>query len=86
MMLNPRALAYVCAALCGGVALLVGLVNLSTPDYGRELLELLDSIYPGYSADRTIESVMILTGYALVKGATGGWVFGWLYNRLVKKS
>lgn len=83
-MLNQKALAYASAALCGGSALLVGLLNLSSPAYGRELLELLASIYPGYDADRTIESVFIVTGYALVKGAALGWLFGWLYNRLQK--
>ena len=84
MRLNPKALAYAGAALCGGSVLLVGLANLSWPDYGREFLELLASIYPGYTAERSIESVMIGTGYALVKGAVLGWVFGWLYNRLLK--
>lgn len=84
MTLNPKALAYVSAALCGGSALVIGLLNLSSPAYGREILECLASLYPGYDADRTIESVMVLTGYALVKGWVLGWVFGWMYNRLAK--
>jgi hypothetical protein len=63
---------------------LIGLVNLSSPDYGREFLEMLASVYPGYSAERTFESVLIGVGYALVKGAAVGWAFAWLYNRLVK--
>jgi hypothetical protein len=85
MKLDPKALAYASAALCGGSAALVGLVNLSSPDYGRDVLELLASIYPGYHMDRTIEGVMVLTGYAAVKGAALGWLFAWLYNRLVKQ-
>ena len=84
MRLNPKALAYVSGALWGGSFLIVGLVNLSSPEYGREFLELLASVYPGYAADRTIGGVLIGTGYALVDGAVGGWLFGWLYNRLVK--
>ena len=84
MKLNERALAYASATLCGGGALVIGLVNLSSPDYGREVLDLLASVYPGYTAERSLESVLILTGYALVKGAVIGWLFGWLYNRLAK--
>ena len=84
MTLNLKALAYAGAALWGGSFLLVSLINLSAPDYGREFLELLGSVYPGYDVGRTLESVIIGTGYALVDGAVGGWLFGWLYNRLVK--
>ena len=84
MTLNSKALAYAGAALWAGSFLLVGLINLSAPSYGLELLELLSSLYPGYTVDRTIESVFVGTGYALVDGAASGWVFAWLYNRLVK--
>ena len=82
--LNPKALAYASAVLCGGSILLIGLINLSSPDYGLEFLELAASVYPGYSAERSIESVIIGTGYALVDGAVCGWLLGWLYNRLAK--
>ena len=85
MKLNPKALAYVSAALWGGSVLFVGLLNLAAPDYGREFLELLGSVYPGYTVDRTMPSVLIATGYGMVDGAIGGWLVGWLYNRLVKK-
>lgn len=84
MTLNLRALAYAGAALWAGSFLLIGLINLSAPSYGLELLELLSSLYPGYTVDRTIESVFVGTGYALVDGAASGWVLGWLYNRLIK--
>ena len=50
-----------------------------------EFLELLASVYPGYSAERTFESVLIGTGYALVKGAVLGWGLAWLYNRLAQR-
>ena len=82
--IDHKALAYTGAAVCGGCVLVIGLVNLSAPDYGREFLELLASLYPGYSTERSIESVVTLTGYALVKGAVIGWIAGWLYNRLAK--
>lgn len=84
MKLEPRALAPACAALCGAIVFVVGLVNLSRPDYGLELLELVASLAPGYQAERSFESLLIGTGYALVGGAIIGWLLGWLYNRLVK--
>ena len=84
MKLDPKALAYAGAALWGASFLLVGLVNLSASSYGTEFLDLMASLYPGYTADRTFESVLIGTGYALVDGAASGWLFGWLYNRLIK--
>lgn len=84
MTLNNRALAYACAALWGGGTLIVGLINLAHPDYGREFLALLDSVYPGYTVEQSVTSVLIGTGYALVDGAVGGWLLGWLYNRLAK--
>lgn len=84
MKLDAKAFAYVFAALCGGTVLAVGLINLVSPDYGKEFLHLLASVYPGYDGQRNINSVLVLTGYALVKGAAVGWLFGWLYNRLAK--
>jgi hypothetical protein len=85
MKVNVKALAWAGAALWGVSFLLVGLINLSTPSYGLEFLELMASVYPGYTADRTFESVLVGTGYALVDGAVGGWLLGWLYNRLLQK-
>ena len=84
MKLDPRALACAGAAIGGGTALLIGLLNLSSPDYGRELLELLGSVYPGYRVDRSIEDVLVLTGYALFDGGVCGWLLGWLYNRFTR--
>ena len=86
MRLDRTALAYALAVLWGGGILVIGLCNLAVPEYGREFLELVASVYPGYSAERSVESVLIGTGYALVDGWVGGWLLGWLYNRLVKPS
>ena len=82
MKLDRKALAYTGAAICGGIVLLVGLINLAVPDYGVEFLILLASVYPGYTADRSVESVIVATGYALVKGAVLGYLTGWFYNRI----
>lgn len=85
MKLDPKALAYVGAALWGGSVLFVGLVNLSNPGYGSEFLNVLGSVYPGYHPAHTVESVLIGTGYGLLDGAIGGWLTGWLYNRVQRK-
>jgi len=85
MKLNPKAAAYAMAALWGGGVLFVGVMNLSSRTYGLEFLELLASVYPGYEVSRTLESVLVATGYALAEGAVGGWLLVWLYNRVLKK-
>jgi hypothetical protein len=82
--LDPKAFAYASAALCGLATGALGLANLSSPDYGREVLMLLASLYPGYDGAPQLESVVVLAGYALVKGAAVGWLFAWLHNRLIK--
>ena len=82
MRLDPKALAYTAAVLCGGAVFLIGLANLAWPDYGLEFLELAAGLYPGYTAERSFESVLIGTGYALVKGGALGWIGAWLYNRM----
>ena len=82
MKLDARALAYVSAALWGGTVLLVGLVHLAAPDYGRAFLEVMASVYPGYTVEQSLGGVLVATGYALVDGAVLGWLLGWLYNRI----
>jgi hypothetical protein len=80
--INPQALAYVGAAVCGVATGLLGLANLANESYGRAALDVLSSLYPGYSGNRTTSDVLILVGYAMVKGAALGWLTAWLYNRV----
>ncbi len=84
MKVDVKALAYASAALCGVTVLCIGIGNMLSPDYGREFLELLSSVYPGYTTERSLDAVLVATGYAIVKGAVMGGLLGWLYNRLVK--
>ena len=86
MKLDPIAFAYATAGVYGGSVLLVGLANLCWPNYGRAFLECLTSVYPGYHAQLSLESVLVGTGYAIVDGGLGGWLLGWMYNRLAKSS
>ena len=82
MKFNIGALSLTTGLLWGGSILAVGLADLAWPGYGREFLELVSSIYPGYQAISTIGQVVVGTLYGIVDGAIGGAVFGWLYNWL----
>ena len=66
--------------LWGVCILVVAAANLIWPNYGLVFLQLCGSIYPGYHAGTGIGSVVTATIYALVDGAVGGAIFGWLYN------
>lgn len=81
MKLNVRALAFAAALTWGILAmLLTGLANLIWPSYGREFLQVMASVYPGYHATRSLGQVVIGTLYGLVDGAIGGTILAWLYN------
>ena len=84
MKLNERALAWSVAAVWGGTALIIGLANLRSPEYGSALLAALGSIYPGYHAARSLDGVLILAGYAIVHGAAAGWCVASAYNKWSK--
>jgi len=83
MKLNVRALAFVAALVWGILAmLLTGLANLIWPSYGREFLQVMASVYPGYHGTRSFGQVVIGRLYGLADGAVGGAIFGWIYNSL----
>jgi hypothetical protein len=82
MKLSVKAIALTTAILWGASLLLVGLVNMGSPAYGKAFLECCSSIYPGYHVAGTVSSVLVGTGYAVVDGGIGGAVFAWLYNLL----
>lgn len=68
-----------------GIAIfLVAVANLIWPSYGRTVLDLAASIYPGYHPGAGVGSVVTGTLYAMVDGAIAGAVFGWLYNLLAR--
>jgi len=85
MKLHVTALALAAGLLWGGAILLVALINLGAPVYGRAFLDLAASIYPGYHPGTGIGSVVLGTGYGLVDGTIGGAIFAWLYNLLLPR-
>lgn len=86
MTLSVRSLAFTTSLLWAGAILLVGLVNLVSPAYGKAFLELCSSIYPGYHATPSFGSVIVGALYGLVDGAIGGALFAWLYNLFARKA
>ncbi len=81
MKLNVRAMSITSSVLWGGAVLTVGLINLIEPKYGRQFLNLIRSIYPGYQAQPNLKDVAVGTGYALLDGAVGGAIFAGVYNQ-----
>ncbi|MGE5669728.1 MAG: hypothetical protein ACM338_16165 [Betaproteobacteria bacterium] len=84
MRFNVAALALAAGLLWGAAILVVASANQIWPGYGRTFLDLVASIYPGYHPNPGVGSVVTGTLYALVDGAIGGAVLGWLYNLLAR--
>ena len=83
MKLSLRSLTIAAALFWGLTFLFVSLLNLVWPPYGGAFLGIMTSLYPGYDPVAGFSSVIIGTLYALVDGAIGGALFGWLYNTFV---
>jgi hypothetical protein len=80
MQLSVKGMAMAFGLLWGGAVLLLGLGNLLWPGYGRAVLDLAASIYPGYDPNGGAGAVIVGALYSVVDGAIGGAVFAWLYN------
>lgn len=63
---------------------LTGVANLIWPGYGQGFLEVMASVYPGYTASASFGQVILGTLYGLVDGAVAGAVLAWLYNRFAR--
>jgi len=84
MKLNLKAFALAGGIVWGGVILMVSVCNLVWPGYGVNFLELVSSVYPGYTPFTGVGSVIIGTLYGVVDGGIGGLIFVWLYNALAR--
>ncbi|MFQ5755677.1 MAG: hypothetical protein ACE5H7_06215 [Acidiferrobacterales bacterium] len=85
MKLDIKAMSITFGLIWGVLAMfLVGVANLIWPAYGRAFLEVMASIYPGYTATASFGQVIFGTLYGLVDGAIAGAVLAWLYNRFAK--
>ena len=85
MRLSPKALAVTAAIFLGGSTLLIGAANLLEPSYGADYLRSISSVYPGFEASRTVESVLIGTAYGLFDGASAGLLLAWICNFCLRR-
>ena len=81
MRLSLKALTIAGGILWGGAVLLSGIANAVWPSYGVAFFQMIASIYPGFHPTGSIGSILIGTSYAILDGAVGGLLIGWLYNR-----
>lgn len=81
MKLSIKAMTLTFGLFWGGGFLVLALMNLAAPNYGKAVLELCSSVYPGYHVAQTAANVVVGTLYAVLDGGVGGCVFAWLYNR-----
>ena len=81
MDLSIRAVGFTAAIFWGALMLCIASANAAW-GYGGAFLTLMDGLYPGYTHDGTIWSLIVGTLYAVVDGLVAGVIFGWLYNRI----
>ncbi len=74
-----------CSAIWGLALLFCGLFHWWFPPYAEAFLNVMASVYPGYTAEASFGSVLNGTLYALIDGAVGGLVFASFYNLLAGK-
>ena len=84
MKLNLTAMALAGGLFWGAAILILASVNLVWPSYGRAVLDMVASTYPGYHPGSGASSVITGSLYALADGAIAGAFFGWLYNRMAR--
>jgi hypothetical protein len=83
MSLNTKNLALAGGILWGGVMFIFTLVALWT-GYGTEFLNLVGTIYKGYSVSALGSIIGLIYGF--VDSFIGLWIFGWIYNKLEERN
>jgi len=81
MKLNVRSMAIALGLLWGCAIFLISSANLIWSGYGQAFLEVMASVYPGYTGAAGFGDVIIATLSGLLDGALGGAILAWLYNR-----
>lgn len=80
MRLSLRGAAVSAGLVWGGAILILGLINLASPTYGLNFLQVIGSVYPFFHVSRTFGDVVIGGLDGLIDGAIAGLLFAWLYN------
>ena len=84
MKIDTKALGLTASICWGATLFFVGIANLVCSGYGQAFLDVMASIYPGYTAAASFGQVMVGTLYGMVDAAVAGVVLAWLYNRLAR--
>ena len=83
MRINMKAAALTVSLVWGLLGMFVTAAgNLLVPGYGQGLLDVMASVYPGYTAAPSFGQVIIGTLYGMLDGAIVGAAFAWLYNAI----
>ena len=86
MRISIKAAALTVSLVWGLLGMFVTAVgNLLVPGYGQGLLDMMASVYPGYTATPSFGQVIIGTLYGMLDGAIVGAVFAWLYNTIAAR-
>lgn len=66
--------------------LVIGILNIMSPEYGGEFLRKMATVYPGYKASGKLIDLIVGMLYAFLVGAIWGLILGVLYNAFAGKS
>lgn len=80
--LNAKAFALTCGILWSFALTVLSILAIGN-GYGTLFLEMMASVYIGYSA--SVQGVAIGAIWGFIDGAVGGLIFAWLYNKLASK-
>ena len=87
MRFDVKAMALTLALVWGALGMfLTGLGNLISPGYGQAFLDMMASVYPGYTAEPGFGQALIGGLYGALDGAIVGGVLAWLYNTFASRS
>jgi len=86
MKLSAKPLALTLGLLWGGAMLILGILNMTIPPYGADILVVMGSVYPGIYGAGTLSEALAGAAYGAIDGALGGLLIAWLYNFLVERS
>jgi len=82
MKVNAKALGLTLAILWGAGFLFIATANSIWPSYGETFLHVIESCYFGYHVGSGFGSILLGTFWAVVDAGVGGFLIGWIYNRL----
>lgn len=79
------------AAITGAIAVagsigFIGVIEMYSEGFGRPILEIFASVYPGYSASGGIGDLAIGCFWGSIDGMFSGGLLSWIYNYVSAKT